>query len=74
MAFAAAPEGASVIVHGDVAHAPQMVEQQQVSAFDLLAGGTVSRLIPEPDHDSPVHFANAVAASIGARFRELIRS
>lgn len=67
------PEGASAIVHGDVTHAPQMAEQQQVSAFELMASGTVSQLIPELDDDSPQDFANAVAASIGARLRELIR-
>ena len=67
------PEGASAIVHNDVAYASQMVEQQQISGFELLASGTVSRLIPEFDDDSPQDFANAVAASIGARLRELIR-
>lgn len=67
------PEGASVIMHGDVGHAPQMVEQQQVTAFELMADGTVSHLVPELDEDSPEDFAHAVAASIGARLRELIQ-
>ncbi len=67
------PEGASAIVHGDTTHAPQMAEQQQVSAFELMATGTVSRIIPETDTDTPEDFANAVAASIGARLRELRR-
>lgn len=66
------PEGASAIMHGDVEHAPQMVDQQQVSAFDLLADGTVSHLVAEPDGDAPEDFADAMAASIGARLRELL--
>lgn len=67
------PEGASVIVHRDTTHAPQMVEQQKVSAFDLLETGTVSRIVPEAEADTPEDFANAVAASIAARLRELSR-
>lgn len=66
------PEGASAIMYGDVEHAPLMVEQQQVSAFDLLADGTVSHLVAEPDGDTPEAFADAMAASIGARLRELL--
>lgn len=66
------PEGASVIMHGDVGHAPEMVEQQQVSAFELRAAGTVSHLVAEPDGDTPEAFAHAVSASIGARLRELM--
>lgn len=67
------PEGASVIVHGDVEHAPQMAEQQRVSAFELLETGTVHQLIPEIEDASIEDFANAVAASVGARLRALTR-
>ena len=66
------PEGASVIMHGDVTHAPALVEQQQVSAFELLANGTVTHVVAEPDEDTPEALAHALAASVGARLRELL--
>ncbi len=65
------PEGASVIMFGDATHAPQMVEQQRVSAFELLEDGIVTHLVAESEEDSPEVFAEAVAASIGVRLREL---
>ena len=65
------PEGASAIVHGDVDHAAEMSEQQGVSALDLFEGGTVHHLVPEPDDDTPEAFANAMAAEVGARLRDL---
>ena len=65
------PEGASAIVHGDVDHAAEMAEQQGVSALDLFEGGTVNHLVPEPDDDTPETFANAMAAEVGARLRDL---
>lgn len=68
------PEGASVIMFGDVARAPQMVEAQRVSAFELLEDGIVTHLVAESEEDSPEVFAEAVAASIGARLRELRQS
>ncbi len=65
------PEGASAIVHGDVDHAAEMAEQQGITALDLLEGGTVHHLVPEPDDDSPEMFARAMAAEISTRLRDL---
>jgi acetyl-CoA carboxylase carboxyl transferase subunit beta len=63
------PEGASAIIHGDIEHAPEMAEQQGVSAIDLFEGGTVHHLVPEPDDDTPEAFSRAIAAEVGARLR-----
>ncbi|WP_193610354.1 carboxyl transferase domain-containing protein [Nocardioides lijunqiniae] len=65
------PEGASVIVHGDPGHAPEMAEAQLVGAAELLAGGTVQRIIPEVDGESAQDLAVAVAAEIGAQLRRM---
>jgi acetyl-CoA carboxylase beta subunit len=65
------PEGASVIVHGDPGHAPEMAEAQLVGAAELLAGGTVQRVIPEVDGESPQDLAVAIAAEIGAQLRRM---
>ncbi len=65
------PEGASVIVHGDVSHAPEMATQQRVRAVDLLADGIVHHIVPEVDGEEPADLAAAVAAEIGTRLREL---
>ncbi len=44
------PEGASAIVHRDVAHAPEMARAQHVRAQDLRARGVVDRIVAEhPD-------------------------
>ena len=43
------PEGASVIVHGDTSHAPEMATRQRVRAADLLADGIVQHVVPEVD-------------------------
>ncbi len=60
------PEGASVIVHGDVDHAPAMAAAQRVRAVDLHELGTVHRLVPERADDTPETMALAVAAEIRA--------
>jgi acetyl-CoA carboxylase carboxyl transferase subunit beta len=65
------PEGASAIVHGDVDHAPEMAEQQRVSALDLHALGTVHHVVPEPADDSPEELAGAVAAEVAHQLRRL---
>ncbi|UAL30756.1 acetyl-CoA carboxyl transferase [Nocardioides rotundus] len=65
------PEGASVIVHGDVDHAPQMAEDQRVRAADLLADGAVHRVVPEIPGESAEDLAVAVAAEVGAQLRSL---
>lgn len=66
------PEGASAIVHGDVEHAPQLAEQQRVSALDLLETGTVHHVVPELDDDTPESLAHAVVAEVGHRLRALL--
>lgn len=66
------PEGASAIVHGDVDHAPQMAQQQRVSALDLQETGTVHHVVPEPEDDSPEALARAVAAEVGHQLRGLL--
>ena len=63
------PEGASMIVHGDLTHAPEMAARQRVRAADLLADGVVQHLVPEVEGESPRDLAVAVAAEIGARLR-----
>lgn len=60
------PEGASVIVHGDVAHAEEMANRQQIRAVDLAAGGTVHRIVPEREDDDAATLARAVAAECAA--------
>ncbi|WGX98160.1 carboxyl transferase domain-containing protein [Nocardioides sp. L-11A] len=59
------PEGASVIVHGHVAHAADMARRQGVRAVDLHADGAVHVVVPEGDDDSPAALAVAVAAACG---------
>jgi acetyl-CoA carboxylase beta subunit len=65
------PEGASAIVYGDVDHAAEMAEAQQVRAVDLLAGGTVHHVVPEPDGDTAEELSVAMAAECAVRLREL---
>ncbi|MCC9309819.1 acetyl-CoA carboxylase carboxyltransferase subunit alpha/beta [Kitasatospora sp. RB6PN24] len=43
------PEGASVILHRTPDLAPQLAEQQRISAPELLREGVVDRLIPESE-------------------------
>jgi len=52
------PEGASAIVHRDTGHAPEMAARQGVRSVDLLAHGTVDRVVVEkPDAaDEPEEF------------------
>jgi acetyl-CoA carboxylase carboxyl transferase subunit beta len=63
------PEGASVIVHGDVEHAAEMATAQGVRALDLLAGGEVHAVVPELDGEDPADLALAVAAEIAHHLR-----
>lgn len=60
------PEGASFIMHGDVEHAADVAAAQKVRAVDLLASGSIHRVIPEYENDSPVDLSVAVAAEIAA--------
>ncbi|WP_408899431.1 carboxyl transferase domain-containing protein [Nocardioides sp. R1-1] len=59
------PEGASVIVHGDVSHAADMARAQGVRAIDLHALGAVHLLVPERDPDTAEDLARAVVAACG---------
>jgi acetyl-CoA carboxylase carboxyl transferase subunit beta len=44
------PEGASAIVHRDLAHAPDMARAQGVRSLDMRAAGIVDRIVAEkPD-------------------------
>jgi acetyl-CoA carboxylase carboxyl transferase subunit beta len=65
------PEGASVIVHGDLDHAPEMAARQRVRAADLLADGTVQHVVPEVAGESAEDLALAVAAEVSAQLRRL---
>ncbi|MCD4524536.1 acetyl-CoA carboxylase carboxyltransferase subunit alpha/beta [Nocardioides sp. cx-173] len=65
------PEGASVIVHGDPHHADEMAQAQRVGAAELLADGTVQRVVPEHDGEPAQDLAIAVAAEIGAQLRRM---
>jgi acetyl-CoA carboxylase carboxyl transferase subunit beta len=67
------PEGASVIVHGDVTHAPEMAQRQRVRAADLLADGVVHHVVPEVDGEAPRDLAVAVAAEVGTILRRSTR-
>jgi acetyl-CoA carboxylase carboxyl transferase subunit beta len=64
------PEGASVIVHGDLTHAPAMAERQRVRAADLLADGVVQHVGPEVEGEGPRDLAVAVAAQVGSLLRD----
>jgi acyl-CoA carboxylase subunit beta len=44
-----APEGASVIVFKDTAHAPELAAQQGIRAADLAAAGIVDHIVAERD-------------------------
>ncbi|MBM9458502.1 acetyl-CoA carboxylase carboxyltransferase subunit alpha/beta [Nocardioides sp. zg-536] len=60
------PEGASVIVHGDTTRAAEMAANQKVGALELLAGGDVHAVVPEPYDDSAETLARAVVAEVAA--------
>jgi acyl-CoA carboxylase subunit beta len=65
------PEGASVIVHGDLDHAPEMAARQRVRAADLLDDGTIEQVVPEVAGESAENLALAVAAEVSAQLRRL---
>src|SRR5699024_4054544 len=69
------PEGASVIMHGDPSHAPQMAAAQGVRARDLAAAGIVDVIIAEkPDAAvEPDAFAARVHRVAAAELRALAR-
>ncbi|KQT93683.1 acetyl-CoA carboxyl transferase [Marmoricola sp. Leaf446] len=64
------PEGASVIRHGDVDHAPEMAAAQGVDAASLLAAGIVHHVVPERPEDGHESLARAVAAVVSHALAE----
>jgi acyl-CoA carboxylase subunit beta len=64
------PEGASVIVYGDVSHAAEVANRQRVRARDLLEAGVVQQVVPEIDGESADSLAIAVAAACGRQLAE----
>lgn len=64
------PEGASLIVFGDLEHAAELADRQRIRAVDLLADGFVQRLVPERADDTAAELAAAVVAEIGAALGE----
>ena len=58
------PEGASLIVHGDVDHAAELAESQRIASHHLLADGIVHRVVPELDGDRPEDLARSVVAEV----------
>lgn len=67
------PEGASAIIYRDTEHAPQMVEEQDVSASALLKAGIVDAIIPEIGDaaDEPEAFIDRVLATVSHTLWEL---
>ncbi len=65
------PEGASVIRHGDVDHAPEMAAAQGVGAPALQRAGIVHAVVPERREDNRVDLARAVGAAVAHALVEL---
>ncbi len=65
------PEGASVIRHGDLDHAPEMAESQGIGAAALLARGIVHHVVPELPEDDPESLATALAARVAVELGRL---
>ncbi|MQA95935.1 MAG: acetyl-CoA carboxyl transferase [Streptosporangiales bacterium] len=70
------PEGASAIVHRDVAHAPQMADEQGVRALDLLRDGIVDRVVAEPPDPTadPVDFCLRMGRALGHELGTLLHT
>ena len=68
------PEGASVIVHRDADHAPDLARSQSVRASDLYRLGVVDRIIPEcPDAaKEPEEFCRRVGTVLAEELAALI--
>ncbi len=69
------PEGASAIIHRDVAHAPQMAREQKTSCRDLLEAGIVHTVVLEnPDAaDEPVEFCQRLSQTLQFELTRLER-
>jgi acetyl-CoA carboxylase alpha subunit/acetyl-CoA carboxylase beta subunit len=68
------PEGASAIVHRDIAHADVMAAEQGVRATDLWRAGIVDRVVPErPDAaDEPTEFCRRLGRVLGEELAGLL--
>jgi len=64
-----APEGASIIVCGDTAHAAEMASAQRVGAVDLQAAGAVDHIVSEQGRMTRLHLLDALVAEIGEALR-----
>ena len=64
------PEGASVIVHGDVDHAAEMATAQHVRATELAELGIVHHVVPEVDGEASRDLARAVVATVARLLAE----
>jgi acetyl-CoA carboxylase carboxyl transferase subunit beta len=64
-----APEGASVIMYKDTAHAPELAALQRIGAADLAADGIVDRVIPETG-DLCLDVAKTLHAELAVLSRE----
>jgi acetyl-CoA carboxylase carboxyl transferase subunit beta len=69
------PEGASVILHRDTEHAPDLAAAQRVRSVDLLADGIVDRIVAEhPDAaDEPEEFCRRMSQTIQHELAVLAR-
>ncbi len=65
-----APEGASVIRHGDLEHAAEMAESQGIGSAALVEAGIVHRVVPELPEDDAESLSIAVASAVA---HELVR-
>jgi acetyl-CoA carboxylase carboxyl transferase subunit beta len=62
-----APEGASAILHRDLAHAPELAATQGGASWQLLEEGIADVVVPEPRpaHEQPDRFVASVGDALG---------
>ncbi|MQA80582.1 MAG: acetyl-CoA carboxyl transferase [Streptosporangiales bacterium] len=70
------PEGASVIVHRDTAHAGEIAGRQGIRSADLLADGIVDMVVAErPDAaDEPEPFCRRMGGAVGTELLRLLHA
>jgi acetyl-CoA carboxylase carboxyl transferase subunit beta len=69
------PEGASVILYGDISHAHETVDRLGITADDLVARGIIDRVIVEPEggaHTNVDAAAEQVKQALRASLAELL--
>ncbi|MYW01555.1 carboxyl transferase domain-containing protein, partial [Streptomyces sp. SID3343] len=62
------PEGASAIVYRTTGRAAELAREQRIGAADLLATGTVHRVVAEPHPPVEGCFAHRLTAAIAEEF------